>query len=108
MAKKLSLIFLLVFLSGVVVYVINNAPRGAQTVSQGKADPKIEKYRLVNINTAGEAELETLPSIGPSTAKKIIEYRTQKGSFKTLEDLKKVKGIGEKTFERLKERITAE
>jgi len=60
----------------------------------------------VNINTAGQAELEALPRIGPKVAQRIIEYRTQNGNFKKIEDLMKVKGIGEKIFAQLKELIT--
>jgi len=60
----------------------------------------------VNINTADEATLDTLPGIGPSKAKRIIEYREQNGPFKSIEELKNVSGIGEKTFEQLKDLIT--
>ena len=60
----------------------------------------------VNINTANQAELETVPGIGPSTALKIIEYRVAHGKFKKIEDLKKVEGIGEAKFNNLKNEIT--
>jgi competence protein ComEA len=57
----------------------------------------------VNINTADEAGLDCLPGIGPSTAKKIIEYRNTNGSFKAIEELKNVPGIREGKFGRIKE-----
>ena len=57
----------------------------------------------VNINTATAAELEALPGIGPAKAKAIVAYRQQNGQFKTVEDLKKVKGIGEGIFSKLKD-----
>lgn len=60
---------------------------------------------LVNINTADSNKLQTLPGIGPSKAKKIIEFR-DKNQFKKIEELKNVDGIGEKTFESLKSLIT--
>lgn len=60
----------------------------------------------VNINTADQNTLENLPGIGPSYAQKIIEYRQQKGSFKSPEELKNVSGIGEKRYEALKDLIT--
>lgn len=60
----------------------------------------------VNINKADESELQTVPGIGPATAQKIIEYRQSNGRFKSPEDIKNVKGIGEKTFETMKEYIT--
>jgi competence protein ComEA len=59
----------------------------------------------ININTANEALLETLPGIGPSKAKSIIEYRSQNGPFKSIEEIKNVSGIGNKTFEQIKDLI---
>jgi competence protein ComEA len=60
----------------------------------------------VNINTANQAELESLPRIGPKVAQRIIDYRAQNGNFKKIEDLMKVKGIGEKIFAQIKDLIT--
>lgn len=59
----------------------------------------------VNINTADLTTLQTLNGVGPATAQKIIDYRTANGKFKTIEDLKKVSGIGEKTFAKFKDQI---
>lgn len=61
---------------------------------------------IVNINTATQTELETLPGIGPSTALKIINYRKENGKFSSIEDLKNVNGIGDNKFEALKKYIT--
>lgn len=61
---------------------------------------------LVNINTADQAQLDTLPGIGSSLAQRIIEYRETNGPFKAIEDLKDVSGIGDKNFENMKDRIT--
>lgn len=60
----------------------------------------------ININTAGESELDSLPGIGPSTAKKIIDYRKAKGAFTAIEDIMNVAGIGEQKFSDLKDLIT--
>ena len=60
----------------------------------------------ISINKATYEELITLPGIGPKTALKIIEYRNTYGSFWNLEDIKKVKGIGDKKYAKLKEYIT--
>lgn len=62
--------------------------------------------RFINVNTASAAELELLPSIGPSLAKAIIDHRTKNGAFQSLADLDKVPGIGPKTLEKLKDRVT--
>jgi competence protein ComEA len=61
---------------------------------------------LVNINTADQAQLDTLPGIGSSLAQRIIQYREINGPFSAIEDLKDVSGIGDKNFENLKDRIT--
>ena len=60
----------------------------------------------ININTAPAAELQSLPRIGEKIAERIIDFRKKNGPFKRIEDLMKVKGIGEKVFLQLKDRIT--
>nr|WP_232337029.1 helix-hairpin-helix domain-containing protein [Lysinibacillus timonensis] len=60
----------------------------------------------VNINLADETELTSLPGIGPSKAQAIISFREENGQFKTIDELKNVSGIGDKTFEKLKEFIS--
>ena len=59
----------------------------------------------VSINTADEKALDTLPGIGPAMARRIVEYRQSNGGFQSLEDLKKVKGIGAAKFEKLKDKV---
>jgi comEA protein len=60
----------------------------------------------VNINTASAAELDLLPGIGPAYASKIIDYRQSHAGFKSIDEIKNVKGIGEVTFGKLKDLIT--
>lgn len=60
----------------------------------------------ININTAKQEELTQITGIGESTAKKIIEYRTQNGKFKSIEDIKNIPGIGDSKFNAMKEEIT--
>jgi len=61
---------------------------------------------LININTASQLELESLPGIGPTTAQKIIAYREANGPFINPEDIINVSGIGPGTYERIKDLIT--
>ena len=60
----------------------------------------------ININKASQAELETIPGIGPSTALKIINYRETNGKFSKIEDIKNVTGIGDSKYNNIKEYIT--
>ena len=59
----------------------------------------------ININTATQTELETLPGIGSSTALKIINYRKENGKFKSIEDIKNVNGIGDSKYNTIKDMI---
>ncbi len=70
-----------------------------------KKEGTIIKSEKININTASQTELETLPGIGPSTALKIVNYRKEKGKFKNIEDIKNVSGIGESKFSKIKDLI---
>lgn len=92
LAKKikfiLTIFFIMVFISQVVMVI------------------KIRAAGLVNINTASLEELDSLPGIGPSKAQAVIDYRTEHGQFETLEDLMNVSGIGQITFDGLKDFIT--
>jgi competence protein ComEA len=62
----------------------------------------------INLNKADENELQNLPGIGPSKAAAILEYRETNGQFKNVEDLKNISGIGDKTFDKLKDFITVQ
>ena len=75
---------------------------GAAQTSGGNAQAQ---GGLVNINTATLEQLDTLPGVGEATANKIITYREENGGFKSIEDLKNVKGIGDKKFEDMKSSI---
>jgi competence protein ComEA len=65
-----------------------------------------ERPAPLNLNAATEAQLEALPGIGPATATRIVEYRKKNGAFKKVEELMNVKGIGEKSFLKLKPLVT--
>ena len=64
------------------------------------------KTSIVNINTASISELKTLAGIGESKAKAIISYREKNGGFKSIDEIKKVSGIGNATYEKFKDNIT--
>ena len=81
--------------------------RSNSNVDKSKADMSKNggSGELVNINTADEKALDTLPGIGPAMAKRIIEYRETEGLFQSIEDIKKIRGIGDAKFEKLKDKI---
>jgi competence protein ComEA len=60
----------------------------------------------ININLADSSVLQEIPGVGPATAEKIIAYREEKGKFSKIEDIKMVSGIGNKTFQKMKDKIT--
>lgn len=63
-------------------------------------------FAAVNINTATPADLDGVKGIGPSKAQAIVDYRSKHGPFKSLDDLKNVKGFGEKSIAKLKAELT--
>ena len=73
------------------------APQDTETGQQ-----ETGQQETVELNTATASELRTLPRIGERTAQRIIEYREQHGGFEKIEDLMNVRGIGERTFLRLR------
>ncbi|KAB2970519.1 ComEA family DNA-binding protein [Zoogloea sp.] len=63
-------------------------------------------FGAVNLNTATVAELDSVKGIGPSKAQAIVDYRTKNGPFKSLDDLKNIKGFGDKSIARMKDELT--
>jgi competence protein ComEA len=76
-------------------------PLLAQQAQTGKSTAE-----KINLNTATLEELQKLPRIGAKVAQRIIDYRKQNGNFKKIEEIMKVRGIGEKTFARMKDLLT--
>jgi competence protein ComEA len=97
-------------LSFVIATVIAlGTPSWSAAAAQAKAapaKPAATASATVNLNTATAAQLESLPGIGAATAKRIIEHRQKTGGFKKVEELMNVKGIGEKSFLKLKALVT--
>lgn len=90
---------------GMVVYIpIKGETKENPFISQNVAEDPSQKK--VNINLATSEELQTLTGIGPSKAVSIISYREEQGPFTKIEDLLEVTGIGDKSFEKLREEIT--
>ena len=79
--------------------------KSQNTTSISTKNKRKNQNTKVNINTATQTELETLPGIGPSTASKIVSYRKENGKFKSIEEIKKVNGIGESKYKKIKELI---
>ena len=73
---------------------------------RGAAKAKATATDPINLNAATAAQLQTLPGVGASAAQRILDYRQKNGSFKKIEELMNVKGIGEKSFLKLKPLIT--
>lgn len=95
---------------GVQVTVPEKAPvaaegRAAQGAPTASGAARSLPDGMVNINTADEKELDKLPGIGPAMAKRIIEYRTENGAFQSPEEIKRVKGIGDAKYEKMKDKI---
>ena len=94
MIRMMTMILVALFLNGLAVQA--QEPRPA---AEAMSAP-------INLNTATVAQLETLPGIGKATAERILEYRQKSGGFKKVEDLMNIRGIGEKSFLKLKPLVT--
>lgn len=99
------------------IYIPNKNEKITEYIVQGNGDNIVSvgeepennlkgENKKVNINTANQEELDTLPGIGETTAQKIIEYRETNGKFNKIEDLQNVKGIGESKYSEIKDKIT--
>ena len=87
-----------------LVSLVTSAPAAVLAHTQ-ESKPQSVATPL-NLNTATQSDLEKLPGVGPATAKQIIEYRQKNNGFKKVEELMNIKGIGEKSFLKLKPLVT--
>ncbi len=93
-ARRTTLVWVLALCLGLVLSPAALAQKG-----------KAASTDKVNINTATVEQLQTLPGIGPAMAKSIVDYRTKVGKFTKIEELINVKGIGEKKYQKMKDRL---
>lgn len=103
--KRMERYFPAVDRSPPAAVVLDTVPekKVARQGPEGKPDEEKEGLKKrVNVNKAGREVLKTLPGIGPAYSKRIILYRQKNGGFKTIGELKKIKGIGPKRLEKLK------
>ena len=101
-ASAIALVFVLTGPSG---NPFAQSPSQSQS-SQSSAPAQPPAAAPLNLNTATVTELAKLPGIGPAVAARIVEHRQKNGGFKKIEELMNVKGIGEKTFLKLKALVT--
>lgn len=80
-------------------------PRKNETITEQYIVETVETDNRININTADQRELESLPGIGPVLAQRIIDYRTRNGPFQSSQDIMKVSGIGASKYEDIKDMI---
>jgi competence protein ComEA len=71
-----------------------------------KSSPAANANEKINLNSATVEQLRSLPGIGPAIGKSIVEHRTKAGKFNRIEEIMKIKGIGEKKFQKIKDRLT--
>jgi len=94
-------VFLAVCLLGTIIHFgLNRNARPMRWVNTAGQKPKIYPP---NINTATEGQFDRVPGIGPKTARNIVEYRGKHGPFLALEELRKVKGITPKNFQKIRQ-----
>ena len=95
MSKKTKIVFALLICLGMAL----------SSVSVLAQKPNPATTEKINLNAASAEQLESLPGIGPVTAQRIVDYRAKVGKFKRIEEIINIKGVGEKKFEKIKDRL---
>ncbi|MBQ2971264.1 MAG: helix-hairpin-helix domain-containing protein [Ruminococcus sp.] len=106
--KNEKVIILLALAFSLILALYNVYDYSDKTESDAYSSSQAENYEveLVNINEADVNKLCTLPGVGEKTAEGIVSYREENGGFKTIEEIKEVKGIGNQDFENLRPLIS--
>jgi competence protein ComEA len=94
-SKRMNVAYALFLFLGLILTPVSALAQKGKAVSSER----------VNLNTATVEQLQTLPGIGPAMAKRVIEHRTKVGKFNKIEEIINVKGIGEKKFLKIKDRL---
>jgi competence protein ComEA len=95
------------FVTGILLASLSLvAPVAHAQEKAAKPKPSASVATPINLNTATAAQLEGLPGIGPRTAQLIVQHREKNGNFKKVEELMNIKGIGEKSFLKIKPMVT--
>ena len=89
-----------------VVLVFVGSPLLAQRATKPPVAATVVSTEVVNLNSATAAQIASLPGIGPKTAELVVQYRQKNGPFKKIEEIMNVRGVGEKSFLKIKDRLT--
>ena len=89
----------------VAALLVISAPLLAQRAAKPPAAAAVST-EVVNLNSATAAQIAALPGIGPKTADLVVQYRTKNGPFKKIEEIMNVRGVGEKSFLKIKDRLS--
>lgn len=81
-------------------------PQGAAARTTKPVTATVVSTEVVNLNSATAAQIASLPGIGPKTAELVVQYRTKNGPFKKIEEVMNVRGIGEKSFLKIKDQLS--
>jgi competence protein ComEA len=90
----------------VAALVFVSSPLAAQRAAKPPVAATVVSTEVVNLNSATAAQIATLPGIGPKTADLVVQYRVKNGPFKKIEEIMNVRGVGEKSFLKIKDRLT--
>lgn len=85
---------------------VRNIEKGTEKENVNKKEGKESNGKKININKVNKNELLSIPGVGEVTAEKIVKYRKENGNFKTIDEIKKIDGIGDSKFEKMKAKIT--
>jgi len=105
-SRKIRVVCVLALCVGLMMSSVSiMAQKSASTRAASKSASTQASTEKINLNSATVEQLESLPGIGPAMAKTIVEHRTKVGKFSRIEEIMKVKGVGEKKFQKIKDRL---